>query len=112
MLAFLAAYGMNPGPDNWAYPFIFLSYPVPGTHPQMYGKGPKDILFCIYYGFFFTFLREFIMQMAIRPMAIRMGIKGKSKQMRFMEQMYAFLYFGFFGPFGLVRCLVFVAICD
>lgn len=41
------------------------------------------------------------MQCIIRPLALRVGIKKKAKQNRFMEQVYTALYFAIFGPFGL-----------
>lgn len=41
------------------------------------------------------------MQRMIRPLAIRLGVKSRAKQSRFMEQFYTALYFGIYGPFGL-----------
>lgn len=48
-----------------------------------------------------SFTREFFMQRLIRPMALRYGIRSRSKQNRFMEQVYTAMYFAVFGPLGL-----------
>ena len=48
-----------------------------------------------------SFTREFCMQRLIRPIAVRLGIRGRAKQSRFMEQAYTALYFGIYGPFGI-----------
>lgn len=41
------------------------------------------------------------MQRMIRPLAIRLGVRNKGKQARFMEQFYTAIYFAIFGPYGL-----------
>jgi len=48
-----------------------------------------------------SFTREFLMQRVIRPLAVYFGIRSRSKQYRFMEQVYTAIYFSVFGPFGL-----------
>ena len=48
-----------------------------------------------------SFTREFLMQRLIRPMAVYYGIRSRSKQNRFMEQVYTAMYFAVFGPLGL-----------
>lgn len=104
LIVLLAAYYVNPGEQNPLHKGIFLSYPLgpdyPGG-PVMYGKGKADFAFVGFYTIFFTFTREFAMQRIIRPLAIRCGITKRSKQSRFMEQLYTAMYFGVFGPFGL-----------
>ena len=67
----------------------------------MYGKGKQDMTFVLFYTVVMSFAREFLMQRVIRPLAVRCGIRGRSKQARFMEQVYTALYFAVFGPFGL-----------
>ena len=37
------------------YRFFMLSYPIEGTSPTQYGKGPKDFAFVGFYMLFFTF---------------------------------------------------------
>ncbi|KUJ21988.1 LAG1-domain-containing protein [Mollisia scopiformis] len=104
---FLALYAINPTESNPIHYFIFLSYKIPadadapeGTALQ-YGKGLWDMAFVSFYVIVLSFTREFIMQNLLRPMAKRSGLKSRSKQSRFMEQMYTAIYFGFLGPVGL-----------
>jgi acyl-CoA-dependent ceramide synthase len=101
----LLAYAVNPTPSNPLHHFIFLSYELPAefndaagnTH---YGKGPWDIAFVAFYTIVLSFTREFIMQEILRPLARKAGL-NKSKQARFMEQVYTAVYFTFLGPFGM-----------
>ena len=81
--------------------FFMLSYPIEGTSPTQYGKGPKDFAFVGFYMLFFTFFREFCMQVILRPLARKLGVLKKSKINRFMEQTYSIIYYGISGPFGL-----------
>ncbi|KAA8897725.1 hypothetical protein TRICI_006688 [Trichomonascus ciferrii] len=87
--------------QNPLHRFLFLSYAVPGTYPVQYGKGPKDFAFVAFYMLFFTFFREFCMQVILRPIAKANGITKKGKINRFMEQSYSIIYYGLMGPFGL-----------
>jgi very-long-chain ceramide synthase len=94
------------GADSEGNPFrafVLLSYPVRQPDGSvMWGKGWKDLLFCTFYTFVFTFVRELSMEAVLRPFSKIMGMKTKSKQARFMEQCYAIVYFITFGLFGLV----------
>lgn len=92
---------LRPGPDNPLHGAIFLSYPIPGTSSQEYGKGGWDFAFVAFWTIALSFTREFLMQRVIRPFAIRCGIRARGKQSRFMEQAYTAIYFSVFGPFGL-----------
>lgn len=67
----------------------------------MYGKGRLDLAFVAFYVVVFSFTREFLMQSVIRPWALYCGIRGSGKIARFTEQVYAIIYFGVFGVFGL-----------
>ncbi|ODV95032.1 hypothetical protein PACTADRAFT_50856 [Pachysolen tannophilus NRRL Y-2460] len=87
--------------SNILHAFVTVSYKIPGTEPPMYGKGLKDILFVFYYMIFFTFFREFLMQVVLRPLAIKCGMSKESKVKRFMEQTYSMVYYGITGPVGL-----------
>lgn len=107
MLVFIFLYAIRPKDDtNIARHFLFLSYRIdnePGTldSPSRYGKGPWDIAFVCFYTIFLSFAREFIMQELLRPLARGCGIKSRSKQARFMEQMYTACYIAFIGPLGI-----------
>ncbi|EER25160.1 Longevity-assurance family protein [Coccidioides posadasii C735 delta SOWgp] len=100
----LSAYAVNPNDSNPIHQLIFLSYPLPPETPDgpvMYGKGPADMAFVVFYTIVLSFTREFLMQRMIKPLARRCGIKGKAKTSRFMEQFYTAVYFAIFGPYGL-----------
>ncbi|GMM48115.1 sphingosine N-acyltransferase [Pichia kluyveri] len=87
--------------SNPLHRFLFMSYQIPNTNPPLYEKGWKDFCFVFYMIIFFTFLREFMVQMILKPIAIHYGLKSKSKISRFTEQTYAIFYYGITGPFGL-----------
>lgn len=89
--------------QNFMRPFFELSYKTidPTTGEAMYGKGKKDFLFVAMFIVFFTFFREFCMQILLRPLAIKLGIARQSKISRFMEQTYSIVYYSMSGPFGL-----------
>jgi acyl-CoA-dependent ceramide synthase len=97
---------VDPTESNPLSHFIFLSYKeksLDGADPNavtQYGKGLWDIAFVSFYVIVLSFTRESIMQELLRPLA-RAHIKSRSKQARFMEQMYAVIYFGILGPAGL-----------
>ncbi|KAI9718092.1 MAG: hypothetical protein M1812_004350 [Candelaria pacifica] len=108
LLAILSAYLVNPTPSNPIHSAIFLSYAEPlaagadpTTTPRQYGKGRADFAFVAFYIIVLSFTREASMQIFIRPLAIRCGLRSRAKQSRFMEQFYTALYFSVFGPFGL-----------
>lgn len=107
ILLVLSAYSINPSHSNPVHSALFLSYPLSlqaGNNPSapvQYGKGPLDFAFVAFYIVVLSFIREFIMQRVLRPLAMTAGIKGRAKQSRFMEQMYTAMYFAVFGPWGL-----------
>lgn len=107
MLVIISLYLVNPTPSNPIHSAIFLSYPIPRaadalpTAPIKYAKGRADFAFVAFYTIVLSFTREFLMQRMIRPLALRLGIRSRAKQSRFMEQFYTAMYFGIFGPFGL-----------
>jgi acyl-CoA-dependent ceramide synthase len=107
LCVFPLLYAINPNPSNPVNHFISLSYKLPipadaapGTLPR-YGKGYWDFAFMTFYTVVLSFTREFIMQNILRPLAIRAGLRSRSKQSRFMEQMYTAIYFGVSGPVGM-----------
>ncbi|KAI1763093.1 longevity assurance proteins LAG1/LAC1 [Hypoxylon sp. FL1150] len=102
MLVTLSLYALNPTSSNIIHHFLFLSYKVSGDgdSPQ-YGKGPWDFAFVAFYTVFLSFTRELVMHEVLRPLARRLGIQSRGKQLRFTEQMYTATYIAFAGPFGL-----------
>ncbi|KAF5517760.1 Sphingosine N-acyltransferase-like protein FUM17 [Colletotrichum aenigma] len=107
ILAFLSTYAINPTESNVVHHFLFLSYKLSDNAaddndaPVLYGKGPWDIAFVLFYSIVLTFTREFVMQELLRPLAKSYGIRSKGKQLRFMEQGYTALYFAILGPVGM-----------
>lgn len=85
--------------SNPLHMFVAVSYQVGDTN--QYGKGIKDLAFILYYMVFFTFLREFVMQMVLKPLSQVVGFRKAGKINRFMEQTYSIFYYGISGPFGL-----------
>lgn len=107
VLFILGLYARNPTSKNPLHSAIFLSYPMerpadtsPST-PVQYGKGGRDFAFVAFYIVVLSFTREFLMQRVIKPCAVLAGIKSRTKQHRFMEQVYTAMYMGVAGPFGL-----------
>ncbi|KAL9000273.1 MAG: hypothetical protein Q9169_000990 [Polycauliona sp. 2 TL-2023] len=114
ILLILALYAIRPTPTNPFHSAIFLSYPLLPSDsliptavradpeaPIHYGKGRKDFAFVAFYIVVLSFSREFTMQQILRPMAQWFRLRTRSKQNRFMEQMYTAFYFGVFGPYGM-----------
>lgn len=97
---------------------LFISYPLlpslapDGTIPKdgtttnaggiRYDKGPQDALFLAFYIIVFSFLRQAITEFGVRPLAVKLGVRGESKLKRFMEQGYALCYFLASASLGLV----------
>ncbi|KAG5518602.1 hypothetical protein PMAC_002999 [Pneumocystis sp. 'macacae'] len=88
------------GSDDFLHPFLFLSYPISNTFPLQYGKGYKDICFIFFHIIIFTFLRDSLMNILIKPIAERINVK-KNKLKRFMEQGYNLFYFILSSVFGI-----------
>jgi acyl-CoA-dependent ceramide synthase len=105
----LAAYSglestLPEGTDNPLAPFVFISYPLTkeaGEARTHYTKGPLDVCFLLFYIIVFSFVRQSITEYIVRPFARRLGIRTESKQLRFMEQAYAAIYFTASGTLGL-----------
>ncbi|SCV00234.1 LAMI_0G03752g1_1 [Lachancea mirantina] len=85
--------------SNPLHMFVAISYQVGDT--DMYAKGIKDLGFVFFYMIFFTFLREFMMEVILRPLTHKLGITSQHRVKRMMEQTYSIFYYGISGPFGL-----------
>ncbi|KAG8417041.1 sphingosine N-acyltransferase lag1 [Metarhizium acridum] len=106
LLVLLAIYAVSPTESNIVHPFIFLSYKQQPAAPDVarpvqYGKGKRDVTFVCFYMVVLSFTRELFMQEIFRPLARRLGIRSRGKQLRFMEQTYTALYFALMAPFGV-----------
>lgn len=89
----------NTTETNWLHQFVAVSYREGNS--DRYGKGIKDLCFVFYYMIFFTFVREFLMEVIIKPFAIRCNINSRHKVKRMMEQVFSAFYYGISGPFGI-----------
>ncbi|KAK9451107.1 TLC domain-containing protein [Limtongia smithiae] len=88
---------------NPIWPFLCASYRIEPTEEGgqvMYGKGPLDFAFVFYYMIVFSFIREFVMQQILEPIAKMCGLR-RGKVKRFMEQTYSMVYYGVMSPWGL-----------
>jgi acyl-CoA-dependent ceramide synthase len=100
---FLAPYFGNDLSNPFA-PLLFISHPVPNSVPgdQRYQKGPLDVLLLAYHIVVWSFVRQLISVNVARALGPRFGIKKVAKLDRFGEQLYAIVYFSFFGCWGVV----------
>lgn len=104
----------TPNVPNPFEPFLFISHQIPvdqvlASDPSLglrndvirYQKGYKDILFLMFYIIVFSFIRQFTTIYFFKPFAAWWGITNDRKRERFMEQGYAFLYWGSAGALGV-----------
>ncbi|GMC20299.1 unnamed protein product [Saccharomyces cerevisiae] len=70
--------------SNPLHMFVAISYQVDGT--DSYAKGIKDLSFVFFYMIFFTFLREFLMDVVIRPFTVYLNVTSEHRQKRMLEQ--------------------------
>ncbi|CCD27403.1 sphingosine N-acyltransferase LAC1 NDAI_0K02120 [Naumovozyma dairenensis CBS 421] len=84
---------------NPLHKFVAISYRVGDT--EEYAKGINDLAFVFYYMIFFTFLREFLLDIVLRPIPELLNAQTEHKKKRILEQMFYIVYYGFSAPFGL-----------
>lgn len=101
ILTYAAYFGIsNKRVKGFLHMFVAISYEQE-SNPQYYGKGIKDLAFVFFHMIFFTFLREFLMDVIIRRITQWLNITSKYKIKRMMEQMFSIFYYGFSSPFGV-----------
>ncbi|KAF9051582.1 TLC domain-containing protein [Panaeolus papilionaceus] len=88
--------------DNPFTPIFLLSGHAPSSTPEdpRYQKSWYDLLFLAYYVVLFSFVRQVVIVSISRPLARWFGLKREAKIERFGEQVYAVVYFAFFGAWG------------
>lgn len=81
---------------------------MPSSDPgdPRYERGYGDFAFIAYNVIFFSFVRQVITVNVSRRVGRYFGITREGKLDRFGEQGYAFVYFLFFGAWGLVSALL------
>lgn len=85
--------------SNPLHMFVAISYRVDNT--DMYSKGIKDLAFVFYYMIFFTFLREFLLDVVLRPLPNWWNVDSRHRSKRIIEQAFYVVYYSFSSPFGL-----------
>lgn len=105
---------VSPATPNPFEPFLFISHRVPLTQVALnepaaalrgdtirYQKGWLDVCFLLFYIVVWSCVRQTTTLHLFKPFAAKWGITSETKQMRFMEQGYSFLYWGMAGAMGL-----------
>lgn len=97
----LACHNLYPSLRPYTTPFFQLSYPHPSS-PDVYTQGWDDIYFVISSAFAFTAIRAIAIDWVFQPVARKAGLKRKAS-VRFAEQGWLWVYYGFFWTFGMVN---------
>lgn len=95
----LAVHNLYPSLRPYTTPFFQLSYYDPST--EAYVQGLDDIYFVISAAIAFTAIRAIVIDWIFQPFARYLGLKKKAS-VRFAEQAWLILYYGFFWSFGMV----------
>ncbi|KAF9887597.1 sphingosine N-acyltransferase lag1 [Aspergillus nanangensis] len=94
----LAVHHLYPSLRPYTSPFFELSYYQPAQ--GVYVQGWDDIYFVASSAIAFTAIRAITIDWILRPLAQRVGLKRKAS-VRFAEQGWLWLYYGFFWTFGM-----------
>ncbi|EPX74692.1 sphingosine N-acyltransferase Lag1 [Schizosaccharomyces octosporus yFS286] len=86
-----------PSTRSYVEPFMVLSYK---KADGVYGKGPKDLLFSLFWVINFTAIRSIVMDYCFCPFILSWGIRKRKVVIRFCEQGYCFLYYLTFWILG------------
>ena len=85
--------------SNPLHKYVAISYRIGET--DMYAKGIKDLCFVFFYMIFFTFLREFMLDVVLRPVPHWLGATSRHRSKRIIEQLFYVFYYSLSGPFGI-----------
>lgn len=99
----LAVHHLYPSLSPYTAPFFQLSYYQPDT--GLYIQGWDDIYFVASSAIAFTAIRAIAIDWVFHPFARYAGLKKKAS-VRFAEQGWQWIYYGFFCTFGLVRTVI------
>ncbi|KAA8649200.1 hypothetical protein EYZ11_003765 [Aspergillus tanneri] len=98
LLMLLAVHHLYPSLRPYTTPFFQLSYYQP--EQGHYVQGWDDIYFVASSAIAFTAIRAITIDWILQPIARRAGLKRKAS-VRFAEQGWGWLYYGFFLSFGM-----------
>lgn len=97
----LACHNLYPSLRPYTTPFFQLSYQQ-SSSPDVYRQGWDDIYFVISSALAFTAVRAIAIDWVFQPVARKAGLKRKAS-VRFAEQGWLWVYYGFFWTFGMVN---------
>lgn len=103
----LAVHNLYPSLRPYTTPFFQLSYYDPAK--DAYVQGLDDVYFVFSSAVAFTAIRAIFIDWIFQPVAQYAGLKKKAS-VRFAEQAWLGVYYGFFWSFGMVRCPYFVVL--
>lgn len=95
----LAVHNLYPSLRPYTAPFFQLSYYDPSK--DAYVQGLDDAYFVFSSAIAFTAIRAIAIDWVFQPLAHYAGLKKKAS-VRFAEQAWLFVYYGFFWSFGMV----------
>lgn len=98
----LACHNLYPSLRPYTTPFFQLSYYQPSQ--DVYVQGWDDLYFVLGSAIAFTAIRAITIEWVFQPLARKAGLKRKAS-VRFAEQGWLWVYYGFFWTFGMVRLL-------
>ncbi|KAL2863078.1 putative longevity-assurance protein (LAC1) [Aspergillus lucknowensis] len=94
----LAVHHLYPSLSPYTTPFFQLSYYQPTQ--GLYIQGRDDVYFVASSVLAFTAIRAMAIEWVLQPMAQKLGLKRKAS-IRFAEQGWMGMYYGFFWTFGM-----------
>lgn len=100
----LAVHNLYPSLRPYTAPFFQLSYYQPSK--GVYIQGWDDIYYVIGSAIGFTAVRAIAIDWIFRPIARSAGLKKKKPSLRFAEQAWLLVYYGFFWTCGMVSFLL------
>ncbi|KAL2013953.1 hypothetical protein VTN00DRAFT_1478 [Thermoascus crustaceus] len=95
----LAVHNLYPSLRPYTAPFFQLSYYQPSK--GVYIQGWDDIYYVIGSAIGFTAVRAIAIDWIFRPLARWAGLKKKKPSLRFAEQAWLLVYYGFFWSYGM-----------
>jgi acyl-CoA-dependent ceramide synthase len=103
MFFIISLHALSPQSRIHTGKFLHLSYPAEAAHT--YTQGLDDMYFVFAWVVNFTALRAISIEHILRPLAGPLGVAPKN-HLRFAEQGWLVLYYGYFWTLGMVCFLI------